>query len=171
MMKVLFGHELDYTLSYPDDYFDAQYEPEWLTEPLIKDMIRDVDKSDIVDQCIISPVLGQISPEKLSGGVKSLIMIAHSEEGMYLNLTCLGQNCAKWLARLSLSYDFTVVQTGVHLSMRGYTFDAFCLNNLKRFNSFYDWSLYQSDFSTRYYDEGKEKLWLDKFMQEKGMYI
>ena len=40
-------------------------------------MIRDIDKSTVISAHVIeSPVLGGITPKDLSGGVKTLILIA-----------------------------------------------------------------------------------------------
>lgn len=47
-------------------------------------MIKDVDKSEVVsDECIISPVLGQIPPERLSGGVKTLLLILNEPDKIF----------------------------------------------------------------------------------------
>lgn len=172
MMKVLFGHELDYTVWSVDSYFNAVYEPEWVTGSIVKEMIKDIDKSDIVDQCVYSPVLGQISPEKLSGGIKAmLLMTQNTEPEMYMNLTACGQNCAKWIARLSLEYNFTVVQTGVHLDFEDYPFDILCLNNMERTSDPERFIRLECDFAESFYDENKEKVWLECFMKEKGQYL
>ncbi len=51
----------------PPTYFDNQYEDEWITDKLSVEMIKDVDKSDVVGPHLIeSPVLGPISPKELS---------------------------------------------------------------------------------------------------------
>lgn len=53
------------------------YEDEWLTNPLSVKMIANVDKSTVIGNHLIeSPVLGPISPKELSGGVKTLILMA-----------------------------------------------------------------------------------------------
>lgn len=42
-------------------------------DPLAKEMIKDIDKSVVLDSAVIdSPVLGKIAPTALSGGVKTL---------------------------------------------------------------------------------------------------
>lgn len=47
-------------------YFKNIYESEWMESSLAKEMIKDIDKSDVVSsECIVSPVLGQIPPERL----------------------------------------------------------------------------------------------------------
>ena len=58
-------------------YFKNTYAEEWITAPLTREMIQDVDHSTVLDSGVIdSPVLGKIPPVQLSGGVKTLILIA-----------------------------------------------------------------------------------------------
>lgn len=88
--------------------FDAEYESEWLEEGVIRDMIADVDKSEVISgELIMSPVFGPMSPDKLSGGVKTLIMAYNDNSRMY-NLTSCGDNCAKWVLALTKDKDITM---------------------------------------------------------------
>ncbi len=66
-------------------------------------MIRDVDRSKVVGpQVIESPVLGMITPLQLSGGVKTLLLIANDRMGKHVfNASTCGDNCAKWLFNLA----------------------------------------------------------------------
>ena len=64
-------------------------------------MIRDVDKSDVVSGAQIdSPVFGLMSPTQLSGGVKTLLLIANDRKHIFNASTC-GDNCAKWLLKIA----------------------------------------------------------------------
>ena len=64
----------------PDTYFKYNYEDEWFEDELVKKMVRDVDGSTVLSaHSIDSPILGIIAPERLSGGVKALMI-------MYLSL-------------------------------------------------------------------------------------
>ena len=75
-------------------YFKNVYEEEWLTEPLVKEMILDVDKSVVLSGGVIdSPVMGKIPPVGLSGGVKTLILIANEPDKIFNASTC-GDNCS-----------------------------------------------------------------------------
>ena len=75
MVSVFFGLDMDALIDV-DVYFNNVFEYEWLDDPFVKEMIRDVDNSIVLsNQCIQSPVLGQIPPERLSGGVKTCIML------------------------------------------------------------------------------------------------
>ena len=60
----------------PSLVYKYSFDLKWFQDELVQQMILDVDKSKYVTGGVIdSPVLGPIPPEKLSGGVKTLIMI------------------------------------------------------------------------------------------------
>lgn len=89
-------------------YFKNVYEDGWLTAPLAREMILDIDKSTVLDGAVIdSPVMGKIPPTSLSGGVKTLILIANEPEKVFNASTC-GDNCAKWLLKLGKEKDITI---------------------------------------------------------------
>lgn len=105
------------TIIYGDDpqsvyntnvYFKNTYEPGWFESDIAKRMVKDVDDSDVVSgECINSPVLGQISPERLSGGVKTLLLVLNEPDRVFNVSTC-GDNCAKWLLEIGKQKDVTV---------------------------------------------------------------
>ena len=75
---------------------------------MVKEMVKDVDKSTVIDSGIIdSPVLGKIPPIGLSGGVKTLILVKFEPEKVFNASTC-GDNCAKWLLKIAEREDRTV---------------------------------------------------------------
>lgn len=89
-------------------YFKYDYEDEWITDPLVREMILDIDRSVVLDSGIIdSPVLGKIPPEKLSGGVKTLMLVKFHTDKIFNVSTC-GDNCAKWLLKIAETEDRTV---------------------------------------------------------------
>ena len=95
MLSVYLG-ELEPVIYHPPTYFDNQYEDEWITDPLSVEMIRDVDKSEVVSPHLIeSPVLGPVSVKEISGGVKTLILMAFDQSGKIFNASACGDNCAK----------------------------------------------------------------------------
>ena len=108
MLNVYFG-SLDNEIYDPPLYFLYQYEDEWITADLSKEMILDVDRSTVVGPRLIdSPVLGAISPERLSGGVKTLILMAYDESGNVFNGTACGDNCAKWILKIAEQKELTI---------------------------------------------------------------
>ena len=88
-------------------YFKNTYEDEWITDDLSRQMIQDIDQSKVIGPRVIdSPVLGAITPRKLSGGVKTLILIAHVPDKIFNASTC-GDNCAKWLLKMGEDRDIS----------------------------------------------------------------
>ena len=76
MLNIFLGN-MEEAICFPPVYFDNRYEDEWITEKLPVEMIKDVDQSVVVGSRLIdSPVLGPISVKELSGGVKTLILMA-----------------------------------------------------------------------------------------------
>lgn len=89
-------------------YFKNVYENKWITDPLARDMIYDIDKSTVIEGTVIdSPVMGKIPPTSLSGGVKTLILMANKPDKVFNASTC-GDNCAKWILKLGKEKDITI---------------------------------------------------------------
>ena len=89
-------------------YFKYDYEDSWIVDPFVKEMIRDVDKSTVLDSGVIdSPVLGKIPPTGLSGGVKMLILFKFNKDKIF-NASTGGDDCEKWLLKIAESEDRTV---------------------------------------------------------------
>ena len=108
MLSIYLG-QMDDAIYYPPVYFDNQYEDEWITEPLTIEMIKDVDKSEVVSPHLIeSPVLGPISVKEISGGVKTLILMAFDETQKVFNASACGDNCAKWIVEIGKRKDLTI---------------------------------------------------------------
>lgn len=89
-------------------YFKYDYEDSWIIDLFVKKMIEDVDQSIVLDSGVIdSPVLGKIPPTGLSGGVKTLILVKFEKDKVFNASTC-GDNCAKWLLKMTESEDRTI---------------------------------------------------------------
>ena len=81
MLNIIYG-DVKNSIYNTNVYFKNSYEPEWLDAELAKKMIKDIDDSEVLSgECINSPVLGQIPPERLSGGVKTLLLILNEQIG------------------------------------------------------------------------------------------
>ena len=52
-------------------------------------------------------VLGQIPPERLSGGVKTLLLMLNEPDKIFNASTC-GDNCAKWILEIGKQKDLTI---------------------------------------------------------------
>ena len=92
----------------PDVFFNNSYEEEWITDPLSKQMIKDIDGSEVVGPRLIdSPFLGPIPTERLSGSVKTLILMKFAPDHIF-NASACGDNCAPWILKIGQEQDLTI---------------------------------------------------------------
>ena len=108
MLSVYLG-KMEEAVYYPPVYFDNRYEDEWITDKRSIEIIRDVDKSDVVSSHLIeNPVLGLISPKELSGSVKTIMLMLLMKQEEYLMHLYVEDNCAKWILKIAESKDLTI---------------------------------------------------------------
>ena len=108
MLNIYLG-EMETAVYHPPVFFDNTYEDDWITNSLTIDMVKDIDKSEVIGAHLIqSPVLGPISVKDLSGGVKTLILMAFDESGKVFNASACGDNCAKWILKIAKDKDLTI---------------------------------------------------------------
>lgn len=82
-------------------YFNNTCKDSWITKQLSREMIKAVDRSDVIDERTIhSPVFGNIDLKKLSGGVKTLMLIAYDKTKIF-NASKCGDNCAEWVLKIA----------------------------------------------------------------------
>lgn len=128
MLSIYLG-DMKEAVYHPPTYFDNMYEDEWITNSLSVEMILDVDKSAVVGPHLIeSPILGPISPKELSGGVKTLILMALDESNMVFNASACGDNCSKWILKIAEKKDLTINLRHI-MDFGEETFEAQILNN------------------------------------------
>ena len=121
MLKIHYGAlESDNYIFNPDAFFNNTYEDEWITDDLSVQMIKDIDGSEVIgSRAIDSPFLGSIPTERLSGGVKTLILMNNDNEHIF-NASACGDNCAKWI----LAIADRLGKVGKNLNIRlGYLMD------------------------------------------------
>ena len=107
MLNIIYG-DVKNSIYNTNVYFKNSYEPEWLDAELAKKMIKDIDDSEVLSgECINSPVLGQIPPERLSGGVKTLLLILNEPDRIFNASTC-GDNCAPFILKLAKKKNLTI---------------------------------------------------------------
>ena len=100
MLSIYFGDMPD-AIYNTAVYFKNTYRDAWITNSEVARMIKDVDRSDVVSaNNIQSPVLGNITPLQLSGGVKTLMLIKFDHAHVFNASTC-GDNCAKWILSMA----------------------------------------------------------------------
>ena len=82
-------------------YFDNTYLDNWLTDDLSVKMIKSVDKAVVLSSnAVDSKALGVIPVTKISGGLKTLLLLRHDDTKIFNASTC-GDNCAKWILRIA----------------------------------------------------------------------
>ena len=99
-------------LHHPPLAFKSLFSSEWFDSDLVKQMVKDIDKTDVINcYTLLSPILGQIPPERLSTGVKGLIMMCCDEtaRSYYFISSRYGQNCYKWIFILSTMLDIKLM--------------------------------------------------------------
>lgn len=108
MLKIYLG-DMENSIYHPPTYFDNRYEDEWIVADLAREMIEDIDHSIVISSYLIqSPVLGPISTRELSGGVKTLILMAFDQSDKVFNASACGNNCAKWILEIAKRKDLTI---------------------------------------------------------------
>lgn len=95
-------------------------------------------------QLIISPVLGAIPPERLSGGVKALICMYKTDA--YIDLIVCGPNCEKWILQIAGKKDITAGMSGYDLIFENMDIEAVCLNDQSRITNYREWILKMTEF-------------------------
>ena len=100
MLNIRFGKNPDAVYD-TNTYFNNTYKDNWITKPLSKEIIKSVDSSEVIDENTIeSPIFGLMSPKRLSGGAKTLLLIANDKNKIFNASTC-GNNCAEWILKIA----------------------------------------------------------------------
>lgn len=90
-------------------YFDNTYLDNWLTDELSVKMIKSVDKAVVLSSnAVDSKALGIIPVTKISGGLKTLLLIRHDNTKIFNASTC-GDNCAKWILKIAQKADRDII--------------------------------------------------------------
>ncbi|MBR5179590.1 MAG: DUF4869 domain-containing protein [Lachnospiraceae bacterium] len=107
MLNIYFG-DMPEAIYNTEVYFVNVYDDKWIVDDFAKEVIKKVDKSEVLDsQAIKSPVLGIISPERLSGGTKTLLLMKNMPDKIFNASTC-GDNCAKYILKIARERDLTI---------------------------------------------------------------
>lgn len=107
MLKIVFG-DVENVIYNTSVFFKNQYREEWILSQKGMCMIQDIDDSKVLGNAAIeSPVMGIIAPERLSGGVKTLLLIDNMPEKLFNASNC-GDNCASWLLRIGEEKDVLI---------------------------------------------------------------
>ena len=106
MLKVYFGNN-EKALRSGDGYFDNWLDDDCLETEFAKEVVREIDKSELISKNLVqSPVIGAVPPKFLSGGAKSLLILRFSDVEM--NITAFGENCYPYIIKISKEKDITI---------------------------------------------------------------
>ena len=120
-------------------YFDNTYLDSWLTDDLSVKMIKSVDKAVVLSpNAVDSKALGVIPVTKISGGLKTLLLLRHDDTKIFNASTC-GDNCAKWILRIAKESKKDIVINLRHVMDFGdKPFEIKILNNGKTVHNIQD---------------------------------
>ena len=125
-----------------DATFNFRKKQEWFEREDVIRVIRNIDLTDVIEgECLRSPVLGVISPERLSTGCKAVIlMIMYPQYKIYA--TKCGDNCSEDILKIASLEDRTIVLRHVMEFKEPFTATIVesgrVVNNMKEFiNEFY----------------------------------
>lgn len=100
MLNIYYG-EMPEAIYNTSVYFDNTYFDGWLDDEFARKMILSVDKAVVLSgQAVESKALGVIPVTKISGGLKTLLLIYNQPDKIFNASTC-GDNCAKWILKIA----------------------------------------------------------------------
>ena len=109
MMRVKFNGDGTSDL---DTWIQLYIQPEIFNEPIIVEAMKDIEHIyKIEGLAFYSTDFGVKSPQSLSNGMKTLILLTYQGMGNEVPLIsncCMGKNCSKYLCQLSTKYDFDI---------------------------------------------------------------
>ena len=109
MLQIMYGNMPD-AIYNTSVYFNNSYLDSWITTPLAKEIIKKIDKAEVLGpQAVNSKALGVIPITQISGGTKTLLLMLNEPEKIFNASTC-GNNCAKYILKIadSLNKDITI---------------------------------------------------------------
>lgn len=100
MLNIYYG-DMPEALYNTSMYFDNTYYDGWLDDDFAKAMIKSVDNGTVLSShAVDTKALGIIPATRLSGGLKTLLLI-YNEPNKVFNASTCGDNCAKWILKIA----------------------------------------------------------------------
>ena len=128
----------------PTFWFDFQDGARFIQGPVEQQIIADIDKGRVLGSGAIDfPIFGVMSPDKLSGTSKTLIL-ANNEPEVYVNGDFVGNNGLKWLIHLAKTKDI-FVRAG-HILEFYQDFQAHIINDDSYISTWYEFIDKGDDF-------------------------
>lgn len=129
MLNIIFG-ETEKAIYNTSVFFDNTYYDGWLDDEFARKMIKDIDKATVLsNHAVESKALGIIPVTKLSGGLKTLLLIYNNPQMIFNASTC-GDNCAKWILNIAQRSDKDITINLRHImDFGGKKFSIKIINN------------------------------------------
>lgn len=124
----------------PNRYFNRalQSDMHLVDNDFAKEVLMGVEGTKVISNFVIeTKYIGTVSSEKISGGVKSILLMQRCPE-VVVDATNCGDNCAEWIQKLARQQDVTI--TMYEFMEFTEPFEAICLNNGNKMNSREDYS-------------------------------
>ena len=146
MLKIFYG-DMPEAIYNTSVYFNNTYYDGWLMDDFARKMIKSIDKATVLSgQAVDSKALGVIPVTKISGGLKTLLLIYNLPEKIFNASTC-GDNCAKWILKIAkkLNRDITINLRHI-MDFGDGQFEIKILNNDKIVHNMAELVLYAGEF-------------------------
>lgn len=108
MLKIWAGNGYPYgkVIKRVNTYFNIMKEKSWFNDKFNQEMIKDIDNGTVVlkDFALENSIIGGMSPDKLSGGVKTVILMKEFPNEVF-DITNCGENCFKWIFKVCENED------------------------------------------------------------------
>ncbi|MCR5726263.1 MAG: DUF4869 domain-containing protein [Lachnospiraceae bacterium] len=146
MLNIFYG-DMPEAIYNTSVYFNNTYYDDWLMDDFAKKMIKSIDKATVLSgQAVDSKVLGVIPATKISGGLKTLLLIYNQPQKIFNASTC-GDNCAKWILKIAKKLDKDITINLRHIMDFGNgQFEIRILNNNKVVHNMSELVLYAGEF-------------------------
>lgn len=88
-------------MNHPSRVFIREKKPEWFDDPFVKDVIKGIDNVSVLfQQALVDEQGNGISPEYLSNGCKSVILMKYIDNRVFTN-EFFGENCWPYIFKLA----------------------------------------------------------------------
>lgn len=118
MLNIVFYRErYDNIIHSSQGYFFSELDYKVFETELARKIVYDIEQSKIIinkignntTYAIDSPYLGLMPIERLSGGVKSLLILLDRSSDVIVDIAAMGDNCVHWLEEISKIKDITIL--------------------------------------------------------------
>ncbi len=146
-LSMYFGH-LNNEIFAVDSYFDSCYESSWFESDIAKSILKEICNMVEMNGLAITVDyykrgdLVTISPEKLPGGVKALLIMLNTDK--IVQACRCGNNCAKWILEISKVKRLKIAIVSF-MTFRT-DFDAYVINDGSYIHSYEDYIFKSVEF-------------------------